>query len=384
MEVAEQELAVAVAQVHAVTLAVAEVLAAGTLAGVHPFAMTIGGIAVLPDVHEVVLVDVALIVVCPDAGTGGNGAVGHHGTYCNASLTGEQAVTHLTLVIAEETLAAIVGADAAFLAHLSYIVKDATELLVRQPHVRVEDSPAHGKDGEEPPALHALGDEKLLDVVEMGIVAAVDTGDDVEDEALGGYEHIDGLAHHSEALVIAAHPVVVGLQTVKADGHRMDAGPLESLPALGREVQGVGHHTPREAFLIDGASALFDVAAHQRLTARDDDKHLVRIGILGDAVEHAEEVLLGHVATLSLHLTVAATVAALQVAAQGTLPEELLQGVLPANHFLFLPPQLKGQSLLQGQRCRLHDFFFSLTSVVTSYFPPYQWLSPSPTFTALA
>lgn len=97
---AEQQFAVAVAQVHAIALTVAEVLAVGTLAATHPFTVAVGGIAVLPDIHEVVLVDVALMVVGTDAGTGGNGAVGHHGTNGDTGLTGEQPVAHLTLVIA--------------------------------------------------------------------------------------------------------------------------------------------------------------------------------------------------------------------------------------------------------------------------------------------
>ena len=74
---AKQEFAVAIAQMHAVASTVAEVLTLGAFVLLHPFAVAIGVIAVFPDFHEVVFVDVALIIVGADAGTGSNRAVGH-------------------------------------------------------------------------------------------------------------------------------------------------------------------------------------------------------------------------------------------------------------------------------------------------------------------
>ena len=74
---AEKELAIAVAQVHTVATAVAEIAARGTLSALHPLAVAVWVVAVFPHVHEVVLVDVALIVVGTYAGTGGNRAVDH-------------------------------------------------------------------------------------------------------------------------------------------------------------------------------------------------------------------------------------------------------------------------------------------------------------------
>ena len=47
---------------HAVALAIAEVFAVLALAIAHPFAIAIGGIAVLPNLHKVILVDVALMI----------------------------------------------------------------------------------------------------------------------------------------------------------------------------------------------------------------------------------------------------------------------------------------------------------------------------------
>lgn len=65
--VAVEQASVADAQVHAVALAVAPVVAVGTRAGLHPGAVAVRGKAVLPHVPEVVLIDVALAVVGADA-----------------------------------------------------------------------------------------------------------------------------------------------------------------------------------------------------------------------------------------------------------------------------------------------------------------------------
>ena len=155
---AEEQSAVAVAQMHAVTLTITEIAALGALVFLHPFAVAIFLVTVLPHVHEVVLVDVPLIIVCTDAGTGGNGAVSHHGADADTCLTGEKPVAHLALIVAEKTLTAIVCTDATFLTYLFNIVKDTTELFVRKPHHRVKGCSTNREDGKESPALYALGD----------------------------------------------------------------------------------------------------------------------------------------------------------------------------------------------------------------------------------
>ena len=90
MKMAEQQLAVIATKVHAIPLTVTEVFAGGTLARLHPFAMTIGMVTVFPDIHEIVLIDIPLMIVGTDAGTGSNGAIGHHGTNGDTRLTREQ------------------------------------------------------------------------------------------------------------------------------------------------------------------------------------------------------------------------------------------------------------------------------------------------------
>ena len=127
---AEQKLAIIATKMHAITLTVTEVLTLGTLVFLHPLTMTIGVVTVFPYFHEVVLIDIALIIVGTDTGTSSNRAIGHHRTYRDASLTREKTGTHLTFVITKETLASIIHLDATFLSRLLQILKNATKLLI--------------------------------------------------------------------------------------------------------------------------------------------------------------------------------------------------------------------------------------------------------------
>ena len=69
-DVAEQESAFAVTEMHAVALTVAEEPTVGTRTSTHPCTVAIGLEAMFPYIHEIVLVDIALVVVAADAGAG--------------------------------------------------------------------------------------------------------------------------------------------------------------------------------------------------------------------------------------------------------------------------------------------------------------------------
>ena len=75
-KMAENKLAVFVAQVHAVAAAVAEPFAVGTFILAHPLAVTIRTELIFPDVHEIILVDISLVIIRSDARARGNRTVG--------------------------------------------------------------------------------------------------------------------------------------------------------------------------------------------------------------------------------------------------------------------------------------------------------------------
>lgn len=70
MKRAHDEIALIITKMHTATLAVSEVSALGTLTLPHPFTVTVRKETVLPDIHEIILVDIALMIVGTDAGTG--------------------------------------------------------------------------------------------------------------------------------------------------------------------------------------------------------------------------------------------------------------------------------------------------------------------------
>ena len=93
--------------------------------------------------------------------------------------------------------------------------------------------------------------------------------------------------------------------------------------AFGCEQQSVGHHAPRKATVEYFTSHDGEVVAEQGFAAGDDDENIVRIALAGNAVENAQKVLARHVLHPCQLLAVAAAMAAMHVAAQRTLPEQL-------------------------------------------------------------
>jgi hypothetical protein len=87
---------------------------------------------------------------------------------------------------------------------------------------------------------------------------------------------------------------------------------------------------------------------HQRFATGDDHKHLMGITTTRHTVEHTQEIVLWHILSAGECLTIATTMAAAQITAQGTLPEQLLQGMI-LQHVLFaFSPKFQGDSLFQG------------------------------------
>lgn len=110
LQVAEEQATVAVVQVHAVALTVAEEGTVSTEPSLHPAAVAEGLETMLPYVHEIVAVNVALVVIGTDAGAGGYRAVRQNGGDTDAGVAGVEAIAHLALVATEEALATVADA----------------------------------------------------------------------------------------------------------------------------------------------------------------------------------------------------------------------------------------------------------------------------------
>ena len=130
MQMTKQQMPVSITQVHAVALAIAEVFAILALAVAHPFAIAIGCIAVLPNLHKVILVDVTLVVVGTYACACGYRAIGHHRAYGNAGLTAEKPAAGLAFVVAKKSFATIIGTDTSLFSCFADEIKHPAKLLV--------------------------------------------------------------------------------------------------------------------------------------------------------------------------------------------------------------------------------------------------------------
>ena len=86
MQRAHDEPSLIITQVHTTAQAIAEVAALGALILAHPLSVAIRGKTMLPHFHKIILVDVALMIIGTDAGTGRDGAIHQNGTNCYASL----------------------------------------------------------------------------------------------------------------------------------------------------------------------------------------------------------------------------------------------------------------------------------------------------------
>jgi len=78
---AYQQFSFIISQMHTVALTIAEVFAPGTFVLFHPRTVTVRLESRLPYFPEVVLIDVALVIVGADTATSTDGTVNQDGTY---------------------------------------------------------------------------------------------------------------------------------------------------------------------------------------------------------------------------------------------------------------------------------------------------------------
>jgi hypothetical protein len=65
----QQQTAIAVTQMHAIALTIAEIRAVGTLVTAHPFTIPVREETTLPNIHKVIVIDITLVIVAANTGT---------------------------------------------------------------------------------------------------------------------------------------------------------------------------------------------------------------------------------------------------------------------------------------------------------------------------
>ena len=315
-----------VSEVQAGAFAVAPVLAFFAVADFGPAAVAHHLVAVLPNVPEVVLVDVALDVVAAQARACGNAAVAKHGTDVHAGSAEERVVAGVLLVTAEESFAAVVHVDDVQRFHFADEVEHLAEFLVRELEQRIVLGAALREHRRDTPTLDADFQEQVENFREFLEVFAVHASHHVEGEAFGMGGHVDGSDGAFKAMRVAAEMVVAAFEAVKADGERAQPGVQETGVALGSHGKSVRDHAPGVAALLDFLAAFFEVGAHQRFAARNHYDKVLRVDVRGELVEHAHEIFAGHVGDGVLD-AVATAVQTVQVATQRAFPEKVRERV---------------------------------------------------------
>ena len=144
------------------------------------------------------------------------------------------------------------------------------------------------------------------------------------------------------------------LQSVQADCDGAESCILQFEEHFWRQVEPVCHHSPGETASRDAFCTLHNVLSHKGFTSAKDDENLARVSFRGDIVQHLEEVFLGHVGHRGSLSAIASTVAAMDVAANGALPEELSEGMFLLEAIVQESGSLERQSPSYAQLLAFH------------------------------
>ena len=95
----KKEVPLVIPQMHPIPLTVPPHLTICTRAVMHPFPATIGLETVLPHIGELIFIDIALMIMAPDAQTTGYGAVGQDRGNVDACLAEKWIIADFPLII---------------------------------------------------------------------------------------------------------------------------------------------------------------------------------------------------------------------------------------------------------------------------------------------
>ena len=324
---AHEQLSRFVAQMHPVAAAIFEYAAIPARTVPHPFAVAVWCETVVPYVHEIVSVNVALVVAGPNARASRDGAVYPDAGDGYAGAAVVERVAYIAFVPAEKAFASVIDRDAAFAARISDELHQTAELFRIELQTRVVCAAAYREDGEDAPAFHPFGYQEIPESGQGGEGVCIGAGHViVEDVRLTG-EQPEGAERAFVAAFVPPYAVMSFGETVEADGSRMQAGTKQRLQAAFVEQHSVRDDAPRIPPVVKGPSDLFDVAPHQGLSARNDDENPIRNDMWGYRIDCPEKIGGGHVGYGGLAAAVASAVTAREVAAEGSLPHDGTQFV---------------------------------------------------------
>lgn len=292
---ANEQPALVVVEMHAVAFAIAPKGAIGTLAPARPRAVAKRLEAVVPHLHEIIGIDITLVKIGSDTGTGRDGAVGQHRRHINSGMTGIKMVAHFVFVIPQKTFATIAEADAFLVAGGTDKIEHAGELFVGELQFGMLGGTAYREDGKNTPVLYAGFDKEIAQCFEVADIAFIDTGYDVPGNTRFAGQHADGVQGLGIAPGIVPQPVVRFTESVEADGDGMHSGRQQGIEPAATERHTVGNQAPGIPAAVQFAATFFEVAAKQGLTARKNNHGVIRIHLRCDFVDHPQKIAHRHI-----------------------------------------------------------------------------------------
>ena len=144
------------------------------------------------------------------------------------------------------------------------------------------------------------------------------------------------------------------LQSVQADCNGAKACILQLEEHFWREIESVRHHSPGETSSGNAFRTLHNVLSYKGFASAKDDEDLAWVSFRSDIIQHLEEVFFGHIGHRRSLSAIASTVAAMDVAANGTLPEQLSEGMFLLEAIVQESGSLERQSPSYAQLLAFH------------------------------
>ena len=136
---------------HPVALAITEHLTICAFPFFSPLAVTIRFKLIIPDIDEIVFIDVPLVEVGPDTGTTGDSAIRKDRGCIDTGVALENRVSHLSLIIPEEALTAVANVYFTLFPAEADEVHDPCKLLVRQLQIGLSRGTSNWEDRKDTP-----------------------------------------------------------------------------------------------------------------------------------------------------------------------------------------------------------------------------------------
>ena len=329
VEAGRHQVTVLIAQVETVALAIAEDLAILAGTSFHPLVVAELLKTVLPHIPKTVTVDVALAVIAANAQATRDAAIGTHAGHGESRLAIEEIIADKPLVGTQKSVTGITDADFPLDACGNDEVEQFAELFIGEQQARITGSTPHRVDGKAAPMGDASLDEQLLDFIHSGQIATVYAGNHVPCEVGDGLHCLYCPQGGIKAGAGIPEPIVLLAHAVHIDGQGSDAG-LSHLAGDGAvQDEAIGDQSPHEAALTYGPAAVHQVGTNQRLPTHRLDHHLLGVTMRRHLVQDRQEVGKRHIGYRRFLETVTAAMPARHVTAQGALPKQVPQGVLP-------------------------------------------------------